>query len=383
MSRAPVWALRTAFRTVGTVAPDVAARWAETIFCTPPRHVPPLADEEFVATGTRFMVRSEGQDIAAWEWGVGSTVLLVHGWGSRAGRFRVLATALLESGFRVVAHDAPAHGRSTGRFASLPEFARALRAVADRAGEIHGIVGHSLGGSAACLAMREGLPARRLVLVAPPSDVLEFSRVFGDHLRIPPPARLAMRRNLEERLRMRWEDLNIAAIARESFDPGARHPRPRRRGGLVRARRGDRPRLSPRAVGRDQWARPPRDPPRPGRREADRRVPARGGRVIVMDRENLLVPGWSHVLSTTNDLAELTRFGKRWGRRDRRFTWGGSGRISISSTSLATARSRIPACVSSRARRRCCDSSNHFDRASTASGYLESNPPSNRRERGD
>ncbi len=219
MSRAPVWALRTAFRTVGTVAPDVAARWAETIFCTPPRHVPPVADEEFVATGARFTVRSEGQDIAAWEWGVGPTVLLVHGWGSRAGRFRVLATALLESGFRVVAHDAPAHGRSTGRFASLPEFARALRAVADRAGEIHGIVGHSLGGAAACLAMRDGLPARRLVLVAPPSDVLEFSRVFGDHLRIPPPARLAMRRNLEERLRMRWEDLNIAAIARELSIP--------------------------------------------------------------------------------------------------------------------------------------------------------------------
>jgi pimeloyl-ACP methyl ester carboxylesterase len=217
MSPSPVrvWALRTAFRTVGAVAPDVAARWAETIFCTPPRHTAPVADEEFVATGTRFMVRSEGQDIAAWEWGAGPTVLLVHGWGSRAGRFRALATALLESGFRVVAHDAPAHGRSTGRFASLPEFARALRVVADRAGQIYGIVGHSLGGSAACLAMRGGLAARRLVLVAPPSDVVEFSKTFGDYLRIPSRARLAMRRNLETRLSMRWEDLHIAAIARE------------------------------------------------------------------------------------------------------------------------------------------------------------------------
>lgn len=221
MSRAPVrvWALRTAFRTVGAVAPGVAARWAETIFCTPPRHVPAVADEEFVATGTRFMVRSEGQDIAAWEWGTGPTVLLVHGWGSRAGRFRAVATVLLESGFRVVAHDAPAHGRSTGRFASLPEFARALKAVADQAGDIHGVVGHSLGGSAACLAMRGGLAARRLVLVAPPSDVVEFSRDFGDYLRIPSRARLAMRRNLEARLRMRWEDLHIASIARDLTVP--------------------------------------------------------------------------------------------------------------------------------------------------------------------
>lgn len=27
--------------------------------------------------------------------------------------------------------------------------------------------------------------------------------------------------------------------------------------------------------------------------------------MLMMDRENLLVPGWSHVLSSTNDLAEL------------------------------------------------------------------------------
>jgi hypothetical protein len=30
--------------------------------------------------------------------------------------------------------------------------------------------------------------------------------------------------------------------------------------------------------------------------------------VIVMDRENRYAPGWSHVLSTTNDLRELEAF---------------------------------------------------------------------------
>jgi len=35
--------------------------------------------------------------------------------------------------------------------------------------------------------------------------------------------------------------------------------------------------------------------------------------VIVMDRENLSAPGWSHVLSTTNDVAELDRFRVRVG----------------------------------------------------------------------
>ena len=35
--------------------------------------------------------------------------------------------------------------------------------------------------------------------------------------------------------------------------------------------------------------------------------------MIVMDRENLSAPGWSHVLSTTNDVAELDRFRERVG----------------------------------------------------------------------
>jgi len=35
--------------------------------------------------------------------------------------------------------------------------------------------------------------------------------------------------------------------------------------------------------------------------------------VIVMDRENLWAPGWSHVLSTSNDIAELRAFCARVG----------------------------------------------------------------------
>jgi pimeloyl-ACP methyl ester carboxylesterase len=216
MSRAAarVLALRAVFTTVGSVAPETAARWAETIFCTPPKHQPRNGDEAFLATGRAFAVRSEGQELAAWEWGEGPTVVLVHGWGSRAGRFSGMARGLARAGFRVVAFDAPAHGRSTGRLASLPEFARALRSVGDAVGPVFGLVGHSLGGAAATLALRDGLAAERIVLLAAPADVTRFSTAFADHLRLPPVARAAMRRNLETRLRVRWDELHMPTIAR-------------------------------------------------------------------------------------------------------------------------------------------------------------------------
>src|SRR3954467_1302696 len=41
----PLWILRTAFRTVGSVAPGVAARWAETIFCRPPAEARKLGSQ--------------------------------------------------------------------------------------------------------------------------------------------------------------------------------------------------------------------------------------------------------------------------------------------------------------------------------------------------
>jgi pimeloyl-ACP methyl ester carboxylesterase len=198
---------------VGTVAPGVAARWAETIFCTPPRHESRSTEEEFIATGKRFAVRWQQEKLAAWEWGRGPTVVLVHGWGSRAGRLTDLARALVAGGFRVVAYDAPAHGLSSGRYASLPEFARALQSVAEAAGPIFGVVGHSLGGAAATLAIHDGLEAGRVVLLAPPADVVVFSHAFASHVGLPARAHATMRRNLETRLRMRWDDIHIPTLA--------------------------------------------------------------------------------------------------------------------------------------------------------------------------
>ena len=214
LAPARVLALRAVFTTVGSVAPGIAARWAETIFCTPPRNEPRIGEEAFLASGRRFTVQGEGEDLAAWEWGAGPTVVLVHGWGSRAGRFGALAQALGEGGFRVVAYDAPAHGRSTGRSSSLPEFARALRAVGDAVGPLHGLVGHSLGGAAATLALRDGLRVERIVLLAAPADVTRFSTAFADHLRLPAGTRAVMRRNLETRLQIRWDELHLPTIAR-------------------------------------------------------------------------------------------------------------------------------------------------------------------------
>jgi pimeloyl-ACP methyl ester carboxylesterase len=219
VSSAQVWAIRAAFATMGRLAPEVAARWAETLFCRPPRHQPRPRDYAFLAKGRPYTLVKGDHQIAAWEWGAGPLVLLVHGWGSRAGRFSTLGPALVEAGFRVVAHDAPAHGISTGTESALPLFAEAVRMVGAYFGPAAAVIGHSLGGASAVLALRDGLTAERAVLISAPSNIEVFSQRFAGFFALPPQARSIMQRNLEQRFRMAWAEAHTSTIARTLKHP--------------------------------------------------------------------------------------------------------------------------------------------------------------------
>jgi hypothetical protein len=48
--------------------------------------------------------------------------------------------------------------------------------------------------------------------------------------------------------------------------------------------------------------------------------------MLLMDRENLMAAGWSHVLSTTNDLAELDALRARIGAPRQAFHLGNGSR---------------------------------------------------------
>lgn len=210
-----VRALRATFRTMGAVAPGLAARLAEEIFCRPPRALPRAHEEAFLARGTRFTVDAGPWPLAAWRWGTGPrTVVLLHGWGSRAARFHALVDALVAAGFSCVAFDGPAHGRTPGRRASMPEFAQALRAVVAQVGPVHAAVGHSMGGAVIAMALHDALPIGRAVLLAPPADPEQFSHLFARLLHIPERARRRMEANLERRFRIRWRDLHIPTLVR-------------------------------------------------------------------------------------------------------------------------------------------------------------------------
>jgi pimeloyl-ACP methyl ester carboxylesterase len=171
---------RTVIRVGSVLTPGFVERLIIARFCTPVRR--PTAQPDAGDLGEEWTVSSGGQTIQVYSAGPAPRVLLVHGWNGSAHDFAALAATFRAAGFGTVTFDQPAHGRSTGRQTTLPELARAVLDVARATGPFAAVIGHSLGGSATLIALRDGLAARCAVLIAPPYDARPFMRELGAYM---------------------------------------------------------------------------------------------------------------------------------------------------------------------------------------------------------
>ena len=90
-------------------------------------------------------------------WGEGArTILLIHGWGSKALDFYDLIKGLLTlPDVKVIAFDAPGNGGAEGNLSNLFLFAEAIKEIEKVYGIPDVMIGHSLGGMAAVRVLQE------------------------------------------------------------------------------------------------------------------------------------------------------------------------------------------------------------------------------------
>jgi pimeloyl-ACP methyl ester carboxylesterase len=168
---------RAALQAAYLLSEELGTSFAERLFTSPRRYPRPERERAILARGRRFDIevplrspRWGGQRtrVAAWRWGLGPTVLLVHGWEGRGSQLCSLVEPLVAAGLSVVTFDAPAHGDSAGRRVYLTDQADAVAAVAAAVGPLHATISHSFGGAATLLAyVRDRVDAPRNVMIAP------------------------------------------------------------------------------------------------------------------------------------------------------------------------------------------------------------------------
>ena len=156
------------------LAPRTTLDRAFEAWCTPPRPRRQRGPKD----GRPFDLETPAGTLKAWEWGEGESVLLVHGWGSRAAWLERLVPPLLAAGRQAVAFDLPAHGQSVGTMTNVVELADAVESAMWRF-RPKAIIAHSFGAVASALAVRHGPPLERLVMLASGEDLTYFAHAFA------------------------------------------------------------------------------------------------------------------------------------------------------------------------------------------------------------
>lgn len=204
--------LRGALGFLARLSPSLAARAAARLFLLVPRLPKPRGEAAaFLASGDAFRVNVDGRSLAAWSYGSGPAVLLVHGWAGRGAQMRAFVPALVAAGYRAVVFDAPGHGASPGRSASLPAFASAITAVA-RATGARAVIAHSMGGAATLLAISRGLRLSFAVTIGSPSSATRIWDGWRRALGLSVPVADAARRILEARVGTSFSSLDVVAV---------------------------------------------------------------------------------------------------------------------------------------------------------------------------
>lgn len=166
------------------------------------------AQQHAMARADRLHYGPEGRH-AAWVWGHGPLVILVHGWNGRAAQLAPLALDIAQRGYRCVAIDITGHGSSPGQRTAWACFIGDIAALSQSLGqEVYAYIGHSAGGLA-MMATRalKGIQAQRYVCVCAPSH--PFPPIDVIRQRLNPRASLIARykHHIARQFQASWEEL--------------------------------------------------------------------------------------------------------------------------------------------------------------------------------
>lgn len=218
--------IRTAGAALAGIGIRLAPRWiARTTarrFITPPRSSRQGEETPFLQSGRHHAIRNADGSLACWRFGPSGSpaVIFSHGWGGRGSQGEAFVPALLAAGFQVWLFDQPGHGGSDGRQATIVDFAASIghvaRLIESEGGTLAGLIGHSFGASALALAISRELKTRpelRVVLIAPPASLTAYSHFFAKRLGLPEILRSAMQYRLEQRIGLRWDEVELLSLA--------------------------------------------------------------------------------------------------------------------------------------------------------------------------
>ncbi|MBD0351768.1 MAG: alpha/beta hydrolase [Flavisolibacter sp.] len=148
--------IREKYKLLSWFSKRLAAASAFQLFCTPQyrnrKKLPRIFEQAEVLRFSFYQYNIQGY---RWNEAAEKKILILHGFESSVINFDRYIKPLVKKGYCVLAVDAPAHGRSSGRTVNVLLYKEFIETIIHKYGPITNFMAHSLGGLALSLALEE------------------------------------------------------------------------------------------------------------------------------------------------------------------------------------------------------------------------------------
>jgi len=146
-----------------------------------------------------------------WKQPGGRRVLILHGFSSNMNKFLHYVEPLKKAGLEVFLFDAPAHGQSSGKTATVLQYKDMIRTVEETYGPFQAFIAHSFGGLALSLYAEtlKDQEKLKLVLLAPATETSTAIDYFAAKLKIRQQLKEGMNAYIFQKSGIRAEDFSI------------------------------------------------------------------------------------------------------------------------------------------------------------------------------
>jgi len=165
--------VRAKFKILSSLSKRKAAEKAFELFCTPQTRTDKALPSIFERSEKiEFAFKEDIVRGYRWNYPAQKKLLILHGFESSVVNFDKYIEPLIKKGYEVLAFDAPAHGRSSGKTINAVVYKEFVQYICKNFGPVDSFLTHSFGGLALCLALEE-IPhsdSTKIVLIAPAAE---------------------------------------------------------------------------------------------------------------------------------------------------------------------------------------------------------------------
>jgi pimeloyl-ACP methyl ester carboxylesterase len=194
--------IRTKFKLLSAISKRKAAEKAFKLFCTP-QHRNKKKLPRIFEQAESIRLKFHNYTIQGYRWNkeANEKILILHGFESSVINFDRYVKPLVSKGYCVLAFDAPAHGRSTGKEINVLIYKDFIDYINLHWGPVKNFLAHSLGGLALSLAIEkwEHDQGFKIVYIAPAVETRTAISTFFHFLRLDNEVRSEFDKVIEEK----------------------------------------------------------------------------------------------------------------------------------------------------------------------------------------